>query len=123
LKEIHHTAWAVRDASLSCDVIHINNVFGLAHSHFVDTPFVYTVHHPHDVDLSRFYTHYSDAHYVAISEFQRRQERMPQLRTIHHGIDLSKYRLREISEFPRPHGAYERHAPRNRDCQESRHPT
>ncbi len=93
LKEINHTAWAVRDASDSCDVIHINNVFGLPHSRFTNVPFVYTVHHEHDSALSEFYSHYPDVHYVTISDFQRFRESMPNLRTIHHGIDLSRYRL------------------------------
>src|SRR5579884_754380 len=35
LKDINHTAWAVADAAESCDVIHLNNVPGLAHSRFV----------------------------------------------------------------------------------------
>lgn len=93
LKEINHTGWAVRDASESCDIIHINNLFGLPYSRFVGNPFVYTVHHPHDKALSEFYGHYPEVHYVTISDFQRRQECMPQLRTIHHGIDLSRYRF------------------------------
>jgi glycosyltransferase involved in cell wall biosynthesis len=95
LKEINHTAWAVRDASDSCDAIHINNIFGLPHSRFTKVPFVYTVHHEHDSALSEFYSHYPDVHYVTISEFQRFRETMPNLRTIHHGIDLSRYRLQE----------------------------
>jgi len=95
LKEINHTAWAIRDAADSCDIIHINNVFGLPHSRFAKVPFVYTVHHEHDPALSEFYSHYPDVYYVTISDFQRLRETMPNLRTIHHGIDLSSYRFRE----------------------------
>jgi glycosyltransferase involved in cell wall biosynthesis len=98
LKEISHTEWAVRDACETCDVIHLNNVFGLPHSRFVSTPFVYTVHHAHDAALSEFYSHYPDAYYVTISDFQRAQEIMPRLRRIHHGINLSLYQLREKKE-------------------------
>ena len=94
LKEMNHTAWAVKDAAASCDIIHINNVFGLVHSRFAKVPFVYTVHHEHDCALSDFYSHYPDAHYVTISDFQRVRETMPNLRTIHHGIDLSRYEFR-----------------------------
>ena len=93
LKEINHTAWAVRDAADSCDVVHINNVYGLPHSRFANVPFVYTVHHEHDSALSEFYSDYPDVHYVTISDFQRLREKMPNLRTIHHGIDLSQYRF------------------------------
>src|SRR5512144_1562546 len=45
LKDINHTTWAIRDASPDCDVIHLNNVAGLAATRFVSTPFVYTMHH------------------------------------------------------------------------------
>jgi glycosyltransferase involved in cell wall biosynthesis len=95
LKEINHTAWAVRDAAESCDIIHVNNVFGLPYSRFVGSSFIYTVHHPHDVALSEFYSHYPDVQYVTISHFQRQQENMPRLQTIHHGIDVSLYQFRE----------------------------
>jgi glycosyltransferase involved in cell wall biosynthesis len=95
LKEMNHTAWAIRDASEDCDIIHINNVFGLPYSRFVDTPFVYTLHHPHEEMLSGLYSHYPDVQYVSISAFQQRQESLPRLKTIHHGIDFSLYRFRE----------------------------
>ena len=93
LKEMNHTAWAVADAADSCDVIHINNVFGLPQSRFVKVPFVYTVHHEHESALSDFYSHYPDVYYVTISDFQRHRETMPNLHTIHHGIDLSHYQF------------------------------
>src|SRR5579884_2312239 len=95
LKEINHTAWAIRDAAGSCDLIHINNAFGLPHSHFTKVPFVYTVHHEHDPALSEFYSHYPDVHYVTISNSQRYRENMPRLLTIHHGIDLSNYKFKK----------------------------
>jgi glycosyltransferase involved in cell wall biosynthesis len=41
--------------------------------------------------LSNFYAHYPGIHYVTISDFQKRKEKMPQITTIHHGIDLSAY--------------------------------
>ena len=37
LRELNRTAWAVRDASRSCDIIHINNCFGLPYSRFIFT--------------------------------------------------------------------------------------
>jgi len=95
LKDINHTAWATCDAAEVCDVIHVNNVHGLPPSRFCSTPFVYTIHHPHDQALSDFYSYYPDVHFVTISDFQRRLEEMPSLRTIHHGIDLSLYQFRE----------------------------
>src|SRR5215831_11417773 len=95
LKEINHTAWATRDAADFCDVIHINSLQGLPASRFCGSPFVYTIHHDHHQALSEFYSYYPDVHYVTISNFQQQLEEMPELRTIHHGIDLSLYQFRE----------------------------
>jgi glycosyltransferase involved in cell wall biosynthesis len=95
LTDVNHTAWAVADAARHCDVVHLNNLPGLVHSRFVDIPFVYTVHHVHDDGLSEFYRYYPRVQYVTISDFQRRQEPMPHIRTIHHGIDLEDYRVYE----------------------------
>lgn len=95
LKDINHTSWAIRDASETCDVVHLNNLPGLAHSRFVSARFVYTIHHPNEPGLSAFYEYYPEVEYVTISDFQRIRETMPRIRTIHHGIDLSLYRLQE----------------------------
>ena len=95
LKDLNHTSWAIRDAAKSCDIIHINNVTGVSCSRFVNTEFVYTVHHPHLQELSGIYGYFPSVHFVTISDFQRRREKMPQLETVHHGIDLSRYKLRE----------------------------
>ena len=95
LRELNHTSWAVRDALKDCDVIHVQSPQGLAFSHFVDRPFVVTLHGPHEDYLSEYYARYPDVQYVCISDAQCRQESLPHLRTIHHGIDLSLYRLVE----------------------------
>jgi len=68
---------------------------GIPCSRFTNVPIVFTLHGPHDPKLSEFYSHYPELYYVGISEFQRRQESLPRIRTIHHGIDLSLYQLRE----------------------------
>jgi len=91
LKDINHTTWAIHDASADCQVIHLNNVAGLTAARFVNTPFVYTMHHPHIDALSRFFAYFPQVQYVTISDHQRRQERMPKVRTIHHGIDTARY--------------------------------
>ena len=93
LRDINHGAWAVRDAAETCDIVHISSAPALVHSRFVNTPFVYTVHHTHDQGLSNFYSFYPDTWYVSISEFQKKLETLPKIRTIHHGIDPSQYRL------------------------------
>jgi glycosyltransferase involved in cell wall biosynthesis len=95
LMDVNHTAWSVADAARDCDVIHLNNVPGLVHSRFVDLPFVYTVHHAHEPGLSTFYNQYPRVQYVTISDFQRRQETMPHVRTVHHGVDLDEYKVVE----------------------------
>lgn len=91
LSDINHGAWAVRDASESCDIIHISNAPALANSRFVNTPFVYTLHHPQEQSLSEFYSYYPNVWYVSISEFQRKLESLPKIRTIHHGISEDNY--------------------------------
>jgi glycosyltransferase involved in cell wall biosynthesis len=92
LRDINHGAWAVQDASQWADIVHVSNAATLAYSRFIDTPFVYTLHHPHDEGLSELYSYYPDAWYVSISEFQQKLENLPKLRTIHHGIDPTQYK-------------------------------
>ncbi len=92
LKDINHTAWAIADAMKDCDLIHMNNLPGLVHSRFVKSPFVYTVHHPHEPGLNSFYEYYPEINYVTISDFQRSRLKAPHSRTIHHGIDLTLYK-------------------------------
>jgi glycosyltransferase involved in cell wall biosynthesis len=95
LKEIDHTAWAVADALKHSDLIHVQSTQALALSRFANRPFVLTLHGPHESKLSEYFSHYQEVQYVAISEDQARQESLPKLRTIHHGIDLSLYQLVE----------------------------
>jgi glycosyltransferase involved in cell wall biosynthesis len=95
LRELDHTSWAIRDASHDCDLIHVQSPQGLAFSHFAQRPFVLTLHGPHEDYLSEYYAHYPEVHYVCISEAQCQRESLPNVRTIHHGIDVSLYRLVE----------------------------
>lgn len=95
LKDLNHTTWAIKDAARTCDLIHINNAPGLICSRFVNRAFVYTVHHPHLPELSDFYSYFPEVNYVTISDFQRLQETLPRLQTIHHGLDISRYEHRE----------------------------
>jgi glycosyltransferase involved in cell wall biosynthesis len=91
LRDLNHAAWAVRDASESCDIVHLSNAPSLGFTRFVNKPFVYTIHHAHEESLSSLYSFYPDIWYVGISEFQRKLERLKNIRTIHHGIDESQY--------------------------------
>jgi glycosyltransferase involved in cell wall biosynthesis len=95
IRELNHTSWAIRDALNDCDLIHVQSPQGLAFSPFVDRPFVLTLHGPREDYLSEYYRRYPEVQYVCISDAQCRQESLPHLRTIHHGIDLSLYRLVE----------------------------
>jgi len=98
LKDMNHASWAMRDAAADCDVIHVNNVPGVIMSRLARQPVVYTMHHPHLEGLSEVFRSVPEVHYVTISDFQRRQERLPRIRTIHHGLDFRDYRYQEEKE-------------------------
>jgi glycosyltransferase involved in cell wall biosynthesis len=95
MKDANHTAWAVRDAMDSCDLIHVNNASGLSFSRFSKSPFVYTLHHPVEPALSDFYRFFPDVKFVCISNHQCQSQKLPGARVIHHGLDVSQYKLRK----------------------------
>ncbi|MDT8070769.1 MAG: glycosyltransferase family 4 protein [Terriglobia bacterium] len=95
LKDMNHCAWAIRDAWNDADIIHLNSASGLAFSRFDGPEFVYTIHHPHHDGLSEFYSHHPQVNFVCISRFQQALERQPLIRTIHHGVEMSPYKLQE----------------------------
>jgi len=93
--EINHYSWAIQDAAGECDIIHVQSPQALPFSRSVDRPFVLTLHGPHQGYLSALYSFYPEVHYVCISDAQGKQESMLHKQTIHHGIDMSLYRLVE----------------------------
>ena len=93
LKDAEHSAWAMQDAASCCDLLHLHAAPVLACLRFVDLPAVCTLHGPHDPKMSETYARYPQVNYVCISDSQCRQESMPRMRTIHHGIDLASYEL------------------------------
>jgi glycosyltransferase involved in cell wall biosynthesis len=95
IRELNHNSWAIQSALNDCDLIHVQSAQALAFSEFVNRPFVLTLHGPHEDYLSEYYSRYPRIHYVCISEAQCREESMPNLETIHHGIDLNSYRFVE----------------------------
>lgn len=95
LKGLNHAAWAIKEAGASSDVIHINNAPALSVSRFVEAPVVLTLHHAHEAALYEFYEFFPHVSYVTISRFQQKKLRVPRMRAIHHGIDLTRYRLLE----------------------------
>jgi len=77
------------------DLIHVNSAPGLSFARFTDVPMVYTVHHSYEECFTEFYQSYPEVSYVTISDFQRKKLNMPNMRTIHHGINPNLYPLRE----------------------------
>ncbi len=95
MRDLNHQSWAVHDAAVDCDIIHVQSPQALPVSRFTQRPIVLTLHGPHDAKLSDFYGFYPHVHYVCISEAQCKLELMPKMRTVHHGIDMSQYRFVE----------------------------
>jgi len=95
IRDVNHTSWAVADAQGACDAIHVQSAQAITFSRFTPRPLVLTLHMAHDPKLSELYSFFPDVHYVCISNAQCREEKMPRLHTIHHGIDLAQYRLIE----------------------------
>ena len=93
LKELDHVSWSINEAAKTCDLIHINSAPAITYSRYVPTPFVCTLHHPHEPALTRMYERYPEIRYVAISQHQASVHPTLAVTTIHHGIDLTKYRL------------------------------
>jgi len=91
IKNSDHHAWAVHDAALHADLLHINDAVAVHYSLFVDQPIVTTLHHPNEPLLSDLYVKYPAIQYVAISRAQARGEPMPNVHVIHHGLDLDHY--------------------------------
>jgi glycosyltransferase involved in cell wall biosynthesis len=95
LADLNHVSWAMEEISLRgpFDVIHAHSAAALACARLVrGSPIVYTLHHARDENLSRFYRHFPEAHYIAISEDQRcREVPLPQVHVIHHGLDPARY--------------------------------
>jgi glycosyltransferase involved in cell wall biosynthesis len=98
LKELDHASCSIEDAAKTCDLIHINSASAITYSRYVSTPFVCTLHHPHETALTRMYERYPEIHYAAISRHQASAHPTLAVTTIHHGIDLTKYRLRARKE-------------------------
>ena len=98
LKELDHVSWSIEEAAKRCDLIHISSAPAITYSRYVSTPFVCTLHHPHQTALTRMYERYPEIHYVAISENQASVHPTLAVTTIHHGIDMTKYRLQAKKE-------------------------
>ena len=94
LKNLDHSAWAVREAAEEVDVLHLNDAMQVPFSLFLRCPALLTIHHPHEPELTELYSRYPDVEYVAIGAWQKQREPMPRVSVVHHGIDLDHYRFR-----------------------------
>lgn len=92
-RELHHIAWAIEDAARDCDILHINSAPGVTYARFISRPVVCTLHHPYERPLADLYARNTRVSYVAISHHQASQHATLPLRTIHHGLDLGRYKL------------------------------
>lgn len=93
LPELLHVARAIEDITArEFDVVHCHSASALAFDGLVDVPFVYTIHHPLEQQLSRFYQRFPHVRYVAISADQAAREvGLPVAQVIHHGLDPDRY--------------------------------
>jgi glycosyltransferase involved in cell wall biosynthesis len=96
IKNFEHSAWAVADILRDggFDAVHVNDTVAVPLSRFLPAV-VHTLHHPHEPAFSDVYVRHPRVSYVAISDAQRRLEPMPQMTTIHHGVQLEDYTLAE----------------------------
>jgi glycosyltransferase involved in cell wall biosynthesis len=102
-KEIEHTAWAIEDAEKCCDVIHISSALAVPFARFSALPFVCTLHHPADPNLTDIYQRCSSIAYVAISHHQAEQHPLLEPTVIHHGLEISRYSFQEKKQ---PYAAF-----------------
>jgi glycosyltransferase involved in cell wall biosynthesis len=95
LMEMDHTSWAVKHAARTCELIHVQSALALTYPYVSGVPTVLTLHGPNEARLTELYLRHPDAYYVCISQAQCKKESMPRTRVIHHGIDLTQYRVYE----------------------------
>lgn len=121
LDDINHVTWAYAQiAEEDFDLVHVHSAPGLTCTRFVHSPpTVYTIHHVKDEELSAFYHFLPEVQYVAISADQAsREQALPHLAVIHHGIDATEYEwtehpaeylvfLARLAEIKGPHTAIE----------------
>jgi glycosyltransferase involved in cell wall biosynthesis len=95
LVDLDHVSWAMQQIAErdTFDVVHAHSAIALACARLLPgVPLVYTIHHERDEKLSALYRNCGDAHYIAISDDQRRREiPLRDVTVIHHGLDATKY--------------------------------
>jgi glycosyltransferase involved in cell wall biosynthesis len=95
-KELDQISWALEDAAEDCDIVHVNSALAVTFSRHTPSSMMCTLHHAYDPALHDLYSQYQNVSYVAISRNQGSLYPDLDLPTIHHGIDLSQYRYKEM---------------------------
>jgi glycosyltransferase involved in cell wall biosynthesis len=93
-----HLGWAVHEASLWADVVHLNDPLALPFTRYVERPTLLTLHSPADPDTSQLFARYPEIDYVAIAEWQKAREPMPKVHVVHHGLPMEQYEVSEEKE-------------------------
>ena len=90
--ELLHARFAARAiAAGGHDVVHLHSPAAVAFADDLDAPAVYTLHHPRDDRLARFYAAAPPVLRVAISRRQAELEDPPPDAVVHHGLDPGLY--------------------------------
>ena len=101
--ELDHVSWAMSQVARGdFDVVHTHSPSSLALGRFAPRlPLVYTIHHVQQPAFSRYYAHFPDVEFVAISSDQcRRETGLGWCTVIHHGLDARRY---QWTEGPEPY--------------------
>ena len=96
--EVDHVSWALRQVMQGgFDLVHTHSPSALAVGRLAPgLPMVYTIHHRQEPELSRYYAHFPEVDFVAISRDQCRRETGPDWCTVvHHGLDPARYQWTE----------------------------
>jgi glycosyltransferase involved in cell wall biosynthesis len=93
MKELDQLSWAMQDAALDCDILHLNSSPGVTYSRFISCPVVCTLHHPMEDALTELYQHYPGVYYASISHHQASLHPTLDLEIIHHGLNFTKYKV------------------------------
>ena len=106
-----HAAWSLRDLSRDprgFDVVHVHSPAAVESARLSPFPMIYTLHHVLDPELSAIYEANPRVTLVAISRSQARCERAHVSAVVHHGLNPSRFALREDQGYLLFLGRYDR---------------
>ncbi|MFT3766949.1 MAG: glycosyltransferase family 4 protein [Minicystis sp.] len=91
--EVSHAAFCLAEVARGgFDVVHVNSPLSVPFSRFVAVPFVCTLHHHREPQMSRLYAAHPRVSYVGISRRQLELETpLPDATVIHHGLSPERY--------------------------------